>query len=409
MKTTKIAGYKVHEAAKLFPLMVGVEFEAMCQSILTNGQREDAVLWRDGGVEYLLDGRNRLRACEKEGITPTFTHYKGEDPYGFVVDLNLNRRHLDESQRAMVGARLKAIIELQPSNKGGRPAKGKPVADLPPVPKARDQAAKRVNVSGRSVQKAVKVIEHGDATLQGAVDVGLVRVDLAAQMADMPEEEQREVVKLIADQPHKNARAIVRQYEKDKVTASIEAEAPMPDGPFRVLLVDFPWAYGKRSGDGTQRGQTPYPTMSAQDIQIFAAEKLAPLAHDDSVLFMCITNAHLVAGDHVPVLKAAGFTGKTILSWDKVLMGMGDWLRGQTEHIIYATKGHPTVQLTNQTTVLPMITEKRREHSRKPEALYAFIESLCPGNKVELFSRTEREGWTCWGAEAGSLEAELDL
>ena len=74
-----------------------------------------------------------------------------------------------------------------------------------------------------------------------------------------------------------------------------------------------------------------------------------------------------------------------------------------------ATKGRPTIRLKAQTTVLPMITEKRREHSQKPEELYAFIESLCPGNKVELFSRTDRKNWTSWGAEAGSLESELGL
>ena len=396
---SKIAGYQVHPAAKFFPLMVGAEFAAFCNNVQHSGLLQDVVLWRKGGQDWLLDGRNRLRACKETGIKPTFTHYEGDDPYGFVVSHNLQRRHLGESQRAMVGARLKEVIERQDPPE--------PAAERKPRP--RDQAAQMVSVGGRSIQKAAKVIKHGTPELQASVDAGVVRVDLAAQVAERDPEVQRRLVKEISEHPNKNARAVVRQHDRDVVTASIESEAPMPDGPFRVLLVDFPWAYGKRAGDGTQRGQTPYPTMSAGDIELFAAEKLAPLAHEDSVLWLCVTNAHLVTGAHVAVLKAAGFVGKTMLSWDKERMGTGDWLRGQTEHVIMATKGRPTHKLTNQTTVLPMVSEPRRAHSQKPEALYAFIEDLCPGNRVELFSRTDRPNWISWGAEAGSLESELGL
>lgn len=413
MTNRTIAGYQVHPAAKLFPLMVGPEFDAFCDDIKQNGLLDDAVLWTNGGQDWLIDGRNRVRACDSTGIKARFTHYEGSDPFSYVVSHNLHRRQMSESQRAMVGARIKEVLEREkPIDTPGSSDDG-PEANRPQgsrrKPQTRDVAARMVNVGGRSVQRATKVLEHGTESLKGAVDSGIVRVDLAAQIADMPQDEQQAVVRKIADNPTKNARAVVRQHDRDAITASIEAEIPMPDGPFRVLLVDFPWAYGKRAGDGTQRGQTLYPTMSKGDIELFAQEKLAPLAHDDAVLFLCITNAHLVGGDHVAVLKACGFTGKTILSWDKMRMGTGDWMRGQTEHFIMATKGSPTIKLTNQATVLPMISEKRRQHSQKPDGLYAFIEELCPGNRVELFSRTDRDGWTTWGAEAGSLEAELGL
>jgi N6-adenosine-specific RNA methylase IME4 len=85
-----------------------------------------------------------------------------------------------------------------------------------------------------------------------------------------------------------------------------------------------------------------------------------------------------------------------------VNMGLGDWLRGQTEHCILAVKGRPIVSLTNQTTI---ITEKRREHSRKPLAFYSLVEALCPGSKLEMFAREGRDGWARWGAEAGKFDA----
>lgn len=45
-----------------------------------------------------------------------------------------------------------------------------------------------------------------------------------------------------------------------------------------------------------------------------------------------------------------------------------------------------------------------REHSRKPEQAYLACEALIPEvRKLELFSRTDRAGWTAWGNEAGKF------
>jgi hypothetical protein len=80
-------------------------------------------------------------------------------------------------------------------------------------------------------------------------------------------------------------------------------------------------------------------------------------------------------------------------------MGMGDWLRGQTEHCMMAVRGNPAVELTNQTTVLH---GKVREHSRKPDEFYSFVESLCPSPRYAyLFSRRQpNDRWDCHGDEA---------
>ena len=43
------------------------------------------------------------------GIEPTFTVYTGDDPVAYVVSLNLRRRHLNESQRAVVAATLATL------------------------------------------------------------------------------------------------------------------------------------------------------------------------------------------------------------------------------------------------------------------------------------------------------------
>jgi len=46
-----------------------------------------------------------------------------------------------------------------------------------------------------------------------------------------------------------------------------------------------------------------------------------------------------------------------------------------------------------------------REHSRKPESFYELVDKICPGAKLELFGRQQREGWTCWGAESEKFDA----
>jgi N6-adenosine-specific RNA methylase IME4 len=47
-----------------------------------------------------------------------------------------------------------------------------------------------------------------------------------------------------------------------------------------------------------------------------------------------------------------------------------------------------------------IIAAPRGRHSEKPEASTATIEQLYPTlPRVELFARTARRGWDCWGNE----------
>jgi N6-adenosine-specific RNA methylase IME4 len=44
---------------------------------------------------------------------------------------------------------------------------------------------------------------------------------------------------------------------------------------------------------------------------------------------------------------------------------------------------------------------ERREHSRKPDEALARIERLVDGPYIELFARSDRDGWDSWGDQAG--------
>lgn len=57
----KVLSFESHHETELFPLLRGPEFEALVEDIRANGLREPVNLF-EGKV---LDGRNRIRACEK--------------------------------------------------------------------------------------------------------------------------------------------------------------------------------------------------------------------------------------------------------------------------------------------------------------------------------------------------------
>ena len=60
-------------------------------------------------TSVILDGRNRIRACLADGVEPRFVEFAGDDPIAFIISANIERRHLDESMRAMRAARLATL------------------------------------------------------------------------------------------------------------------------------------------------------------------------------------------------------------------------------------------------------------------------------------------------------------
>jgi N6-adenosine-specific RNA methylase IME4 len=191
------------------------------------------------------------------------------------------------------------------------------------------------------------------------------------------------------DGPFKRLR-VARQAE------AIRAEPPPYPGrgPYRVIVADPPWPYELRKKDPSHRATHPYPQMSIAEI-CAESEKVKALAHEDCILWLWTTNHHM--REAFVVLDAWGFEHKTILTWAKDRFGTGDWLRGQTEHCLFAVRGKPIVRLLNQSTLLP---GPLRKNSQKPEEFYALVERLCPTPRYcELFARRARENWDGHGDE----------
>ena len=86
---------KAHPAADVFPMLSGDELKDLADDIKAHGLHEEITTYRDGDETLILDGRNRLAACELAGVEPKIVEYTGDNPWDFVWSMNRKRRHLN--------------------------------------------------------------------------------------------------------------------------------------------------------------------------------------------------------------------------------------------------------------------------------------------------------------------------
>lgn len=160
---------------------------------------------------------------------------------------------------------------------------------------------------------------------------------------------------------------------------------------YRTILADPPWDAQQRGARGAERH---YSLMTLEQI---AAMPVADLAEDDAHLWLWVTNATLRQG--YDIAEAWGFVVRSPLTWVKLRLGLGTYLRNSTEHLLFATRGTAPVEFRSQPT---WINAPVQDHSHKPEEQYALIERISPGPRLELFARRRQPGWDAWGNEIDS-------
>lgn len=166
----------VHPAAEYFPKMGTSDFNAFAADVKKNGIQEPIII---NGQREVLDGRHRLEACKKAGINPVPTRfYEGDEKQimDYVISANLKRRHLRESGRAIIAARLQVRLES-----GAMSDK---------------LAAMTFRVGVRSVQRAKAVERDGCPALKDLLEREVLTLGAAAEIARLPKEEQEKVVQL---------------------------------------------------------------------------------------------------------------------------------------------------------------------------------------------------------------------
>jgi N6-adenosine-specific RNA methylase IME4 len=368
-----------HKLADLFPLMEGEAFNTFAADIKARGLLQPIVVLDN----KVLDGRNRYRACVKTQVAVRVETYTGDDPLGFVIASNLHRRHLDESQRAMVAAKLANTAEGRPNKSAQNCAVSQP------------EAANTLHVSRRSVQHAVEVRKDGSAALVRAVERGTIPVSVAAKVAKLPKEQQREAVLDPDRAKHLVKRTARVDRERELAAATAEASRTLGVKRYGVIYADPPWRFQPYSEEtGSDRAaDNHYPTMTIDDIA-----EIEPPAATDCVLFMWVTVPVLALG--IKLMERWGFAYKSACAWHKPAIGTGYWFRNQLELLLVGTRGNvPAPAMGYQP---PQVqTYERGKHSEKPDAFADMIATLFPTTpKLEMFARRKRNGWDAWGNQA---------
>jgi N6-adenosine-specific RNA methylase IME4 len=175
-----------------------------------------------------------------------------------------------------------------------------------------------------------------------------------------------------------------------RTEAVAEPSCPLPAGSFRVIVADPPWQYDNKATRGA--AEDHYSTMTIAELCTLDVEdRAAPDAH----LYLWTTNGFL--REAFTVMEAWGFTYKTCLTWVKPQLGIGNYFRGSSEHVLFGLRGKLPMTDKNQPT---WFKASRTRHSAKPDSFYDLVEKVSPGPYLEMFSRRRRFGWEGWGHEA---------
>ena len=188
-----------------------------------------------------------------------------------------------------------------------------------------------------------------------------------------------------------------------------------PSNHFGVIYADPATRFVTRSEKGKGRSADKhYQTMTWPQLMGLVGE-IDRVAAKDAVLLCWTTWPQLLKT--ITFCQACGFEyktagfdwlkadGRSIHLFDdtiKAAMRMGYWTRSNGEPCLLFTRGKPKRLKAD---VRMGIIEPSREHSRKPDCVYGRIERLVAGPYLELFARTQRQGWTAVGDQVGKFKA----
>ena len=122
-------------------------------------------------------------------------------------------------------------------------------------------------------------------------------------------------------------------FKADKLDEAdiVEPVEPAP-GTYRTIAADPPWQYGNMATRGA--AEDHYPTLS---IEKLCEIDVPAWSADEAHLYLWVTNGFLREG--FLVLDAWGFDYKTTLTWVKPQMGLGNYFRNNTEHVLFGVRG----------------------------------------------------------------------
>jgi N6-adenosine-specific RNA methylase IME4 len=179
--------------------------------------------------------------------------------------------------------------------------------------------------------------------------------------------------------------------------------APIPDGQYRTVVVDPPWAYGNVTGrHGPDYAPRMMTVQQITDGQFAPDFQIRDRFHHPCHLYLWATDAYV--GECYAIIRAWGFEPKCTIVWVKDRVGMGNYFRHQHELCVFAVKGKMRLKRMDASTVLKA---KATGHSAKPKEFYDLVETCSPGPYLDVFARQYRPGWAIFGDEVNASPYQL--
>lgn len=380
-----------HPACQLFPRLGDNQLRELAADIKANGLRNPIVL-RKGRV---LDGRNRLLACELADVMPINTEFTGtqQEAFAFAWSQNFTRRHLDPSQAA-------AAVELRKRQDEDFAAE---ISTMQAEANAKQTAGKGADGSGGRGRKKTLANElakvSGHRTLDRlAKSCGTNRayLDVAAKLADHELEELRDGKKKMPE--------VIREQKRKLTVAHLEElktrKAKAVKGIFDVLVIDPPWPMGKKIERNVAPNQVEfdYPTMTLDELrrpEKWYGKKLP--AAKDCHIWLWTTQRFLPKAFRL--LKVWGIKYVCTFVWRK-RGGIQpfDLPQYNCEFALYGRIGTP--RFIDAKAFRTCFHGKRGRHSEKPSEFYQMVRRVTAGRRLDMFGRRKIDGFECWGKEA---------
>lgn len=182
-------------------------------------------------------------------------------------------------------------------------------------------------------------------------------------------------------------------------------------GPYDLIYADPPWPTAVTGGAACfSSAGAQYTEMSVRDMMEMP---ISEIASENCLLLMWTIRSFYPQA--IDILTAWRFKYVTSVPWIKVskkgkfMSTMGPWVRHCSEDLIIAHRAKTPRKLLPKKAENGLFISPRREHSRKPEEVYLWIERNWPeAKKAELFSRTVRDGWVMWGDQVGTFDNSAD-
>ena len=310
----------------------------------------------------IISGHRRVEACKALNINSIEFEYAPDD-YIKQLELFIGENCYREKSTFQKVKEAEIYLEIEKKKAYMRMAHIKdPVETIPQAEeniiggKTRDIVAQKVGMSGRSLDKALKVVEMMDSTYDEEFNEFFkktlnVDIDASSKLVDNPKEIISEVIVRTHGDPCK-AGGVLRELKKEQAMS----KTLLPPGKYRIIISD----------------------LTNRDFRNMLSTTISSICESDCILFTWVLPSQVDAG--LRLCKQWGFKYITCLLWSKDRQ-KDITLNG--EILLVSVKGNPTI-----------IFKNFEGEPEKPVIIEEIIrKGYTEWSKVEIFVD---DGWKFW-------------